>query len=297
MGSIEKRNLCFTKVIQNLNFESNPFILILVPLFLLGTAIGSFYFNLAYRVLDLYYSQNRKLYKGFQRWRELFITPSHCENCGSKIHSIHLIPILGYAFCKGKCPNCGYQIPLIYPIGEFLFGAMAVSCFLASGNLLLSFLVLAFTGHLLISIYTDSVYFSLDYENLIWILIWGSLINYTMTSELPGINEIWILVGFAGFFLLLYLFYPRGIGFGDVLFAPSFAYLSAHPWWMLFLNASYIPAVLITILIRKKYGQNIRNVPIPMGVYFCLGIFITFLFKFLYTYFNFIETQEIEIYE
>lgn len=70
--------------------------------------------------------------------------------------------------------------------------------------------------------------------------------------------------------------FPGGIGFGDVLFAPVYALIAGHPWWMFFLNASYIPAVLLTIILRER-GKSLRKAPIPMGLYFGIGLMLTFL--------------------
>ncbi|MCG9874589.1 MAG: prepilin peptidase [Leptospiraceae bacterium] len=280
----------------SLFLQGNTKLALYLPLFVLGASLGSFYFNLSYRILDLYYTQKRKVYTGLPRLKELLITPSHCENCGQNIPSIYLVPILGYLLTRGKCKHCDYSIPLIYPIGEIFFGLVAIFLFQASNNFLLSFTCLALTGHLIISISTDATHFSLDYENLIWILLWGSLANYLLTNQFPGLEDFYVILGFGGFYVLLYFFYPRGIGLGDVLFAPCFAFLCGHPWWMLFLNASYIPAVLISLAFRKN-DQKITNTPIPMGVYFCLGLFITFACKILFTYYNFLETESIPIYE
>ncbi|EMY23303.1 hypothetical protein LEP1GSC115_4290 [Leptospira interrogans serovar Australis str. 200703203] len=48
-----------------------------------------------------------------------------------------------------------------------------------------------------------------------------------------------------------------------------------------FLNASYIPAVLFTIILRER-GKSIRKTPIPMGLYFGIGLFFTFLSRIFF---------------
>lgn len=260
--------------------------------FLLGSVFGSFYFNLSYRILELFYTQERKKYKGLARWKRLLLHPSNCENCNHPISSIGLIPILGYFLTGRQCSRCSYSIPIIYPLGELFFGLLPVLVIYLTGNPILALLFVLLTGHLVISMSTDARFFSLDYENLIWILGWGTLLHWNLTGGFFGLDELFVLLGFGGFFLILYLFYPKGIGFGDVLFAPFFAVLAGHPWWMFFLNASYIPAVLITFLMRKK-GESIRNTPIPMGVYFCIGLFLTYIAKFAFLKFG----MEIEPYE
>jgi leader peptidase (prepilin peptidase)/N-methyltransferase len=260
--------------------------------FLLGSVFGSFYFNLSFRVLELFYTQERKKYKGLARWKRLLFHPSNCENCNHPISSIGLIPILGYFLTKRQCSRCGYSIPIIYPLGELFFGLLPVLVIFLTGNPVISLLFVLLTGHLVISISTDARFFSLDYENLIWILGWGILLHWNLTGSFFGLDELFVLLGFGGFFLILYLFYPKGIGFGDVLFAPFFALLAGHPWWIFFLNASYIPAVIITLLMRKK-GESIRSTPIPMGVYFCIGLFLTYIAKLVFIKFG----MEIEPYE
>ncbi|MCC5816597.1 MAG: prepilin peptidase [Leptospira sp.] len=253
--------------------------------FVLGASFGSFYFNLAYRILVYHYSPMRKEFSGLARWKQILLSPSECENCSEKISGLRLIPIFGYFLSRGKCPHCGYQIPIIYPLGEISFGFLAILILELSGNPLVSLVFVLFTGHLLISVYTDAKYFSLDYENLIWIFFLGCILNLLINQKIPELNDVFVFFGFLGFFLAIYLFYPKGIGFGDVLFAPIFAFLAGHPWWLLFLNASYIPAVVFTVLLKKK-GASIRETPIPMGVYFCLGLFCTMIAKLVFLKFG-----------
>lgn len=250
-------------------------------LFIMGSALGSFYFNLTYRITVLFYTQERKKYRGWSRWQRLLLHPSHCEECEEPISGLGLVPILGYTWQKGQCPHCGYSIPLIYPLGELIFGMLACSVFFLTDNPFLALVFCAFTGHLIISAYTDFRFFSLDYENLIWIFLWGFLFVSLWQERLPGREDFYVLLGFGGFFTILYLFYPKGIGFGDVLFAPVFAFLAGHPWWMFFLNATYIPAVIVAIVFRKK-DSDWKTQPIPMGIYFGLGIFLTLFARMIY---------------
>ncbi len=245
-----------------------------IPFFWMGASVASFYQNLAYRISVYFYSQERKKYTGFSRWKLILFKPSSCENCKKVISPVHLIPIFGYVFSKGRCPLCGYKIPVLYPLEELFFGGFSVFVLWLHPNPLTVVFFLLLMGHLLISMYTDAKFFSLDYENLVWICIWGVGLNLILEETFPRRTEGLVFLGFFGFFLILHLFYPKGVGMGDVLFAPVFAFLATHPWWLFFLNSSYIPAIVFTLLIRKK-GEPIRNIPIPMGVYFCIGIFLT----------------------
>ncbi|MBQ6221440.1 MAG: prepilin peptidase [Solobacterium sp.] len=58
------------------------------------------------------------------------IQRSHCEGCGRILSVMELIPVLGYFLCRGYCHFCGYRIPRIYPLTEFISGCTAVLIYL-----------------------------------------------------------------------------------------------------------------------------------------------------------------------
>ncbi|RHX77690.1 A24 family peptidase [Leptospira yasudae] len=248
----------------------------------LGAAsLGSFYVTLGFRILDVYYGKHRKSLSFSQKWKRIFTHPSSCDHCGKEIRYPQLLPVIGYFISRGKCKFCNRRIRFLFPSIEFGFVCVFLFCFSLTRNPAFSFVFLFLCGHLLISCLTDAFHFSLDYENLPWILLFGFLSAFLLNEKLPGINELYVFGGFFLAFLILFFFFPGGIGFGDVLFAPVYAFIAGHPWWMFFLNASYIPAVLFTIVLRER-GKSLRKTPIPMGLYFGIGLILTFLSRILF---------------
>ncbi|GBF49512.1 peptidase, A24 type IV prepilin peptidase family protein [Leptospira ryugenii] len=84
------------------------------------------------------------------------------------------------------------------------------------------------------------------------------------------------------------------MGLGDVLFAPCFAFLAGHPFWLFFLNAAYMLALAVTFITRKR-GETLKKKPIPMGVYFSIALFFTFIAKILFYIYgldNFVEVPD-----
>ncbi|WP_210412875.1 prepilin peptidase [Leptospira gomenensis] len=266
----------------------------------LGAAsLGSFYVTLGFRILEYFYGPKRKSYSGTERWKRIFLSPSACESCGTEVRYPELLPVLGYLSVRGKCKRCNAKIPPFFPLIEAAFVCVFLFSLYFTKNAPFGFVFLFFCGHLLISCITDVYRFSLDYENLPWILFFGIASLYLLEGKLPGWNEFYVFLGFSLCFLALYFLFPGGIGFGDVLFAPVYALIAGHPWWMFFLNVSYIPAVLFTLVFRKK-GTSLRKTPIPMGVYFSLGIFLTVCARILFARENptffipFLESQDLE---
>lgn len=254
-----------------------------ILLFVVGSALGSFYITTAERILIYFYGKKRKQGDWKARIVRIATIPSHCQSCGENISSHYLLPFFGYFLSKGKCHHCQTKLGFHYPLSEFLFGLVTSLSFYATDSLLFSVSITFLLGHLVISIYTDATYFSLDYENLPFILIFGSLANYALFKELPGLTELYVFLGFGLFYLVIYFSVKQGMGLGDVFFAPIFAFLAGHPFWILFLNSSYTLAILVTFLTRKK-GESLRGKMIPMGVYFSIALFFTYLAKVLYFY-------------
>jgi leader peptidase (prepilin peptidase)/N-methyltransferase len=252
-------------------------------IFVFGSSLGSFYLTTAERVLLYFYGKKRKIGDWKKRIYLLFTVPSHCEACDQKIRPDHLIPVIGYFLSQKKCHSCGIKLKMVYPLSEVLFGLCASLTFYATDSLLFSISFTFLLGHLLIAIFTDASYFSLDYENLPFIILFGSLANYALLNELPGITELYVFLGFVLFYVAIYFIVKQGMGLGDVFFAPVFAFLAGHPFWILFLNSSYTLAIIITYLSRKK-GEKLKGKMIPMGVYFSLGLFFTYIAKVLYYY-------------
>jgi len=53
------------------------------------------------------------------------VTPrSRCGDCGTEITWYQNIPILSYAFLRGKCASCGVRLSPQYPAVEFLVGVI-----------------------------------------------------------------------------------------------------------------------------------------------------------------------------
>ncbi|MBK8393762.1 MAG: prepilin peptidase [Leptospiraceae bacterium] len=246
--------------------------------FLIAASLASFYTTLGERILKYFYSPIRKKYSFSEKWKIIFSKPSACENCNTNIKAISLFPVLGYLFAFGKCKTCGVNVSYHYPLIEFIFGVLFCILFYFTNNLLFSFAFLFLLGHVLVSMITDYKKFSLDYENLPFILFFGVLSNFYLYEQFPDIYDYAVLGGFVGMYVILWIIYPKGIGLGDVIFAPIYAFLCGHPYWIIFLNSSYIFAITWAFLARKK-GENIRNKPIPMGFFFGFGILLSFIYK------------------
>src|SRR5579863_7393487 len=80
---------------------------------------------------------------------------SFCPACEKPIAWYDNVPLLSYILLRGKCRQCGWRVPLRYPIVELLTGLAFATCFAALGLTLPAFKYALFSAMLIVLIATD----------------------------------------------------------------------------------------------------------------------------------------------
>lgn len=166
-------------------------IFILIFVFIFGIVIGSFLNMLIYR-LPLQIPLLKK-----QR--------SFCPKCENIIKWHENIPIISYAFLKGKCSHCKEDISLTYPIIELLGGFLFLFLFLEFG----------FTTQFAIYSVLFCILFVLSFIDLKYKAVpdYLLLVALVVALFLPSFNIQDALIFAGGFVLLDFLvtFYIQNI--------------------------------------------------------------------------------------
>jgi prepilin signal peptidase PulO-like enzyme (type II secretory pathway) len=173
-------------------------------LFYFGTSIGSF----LHVVAERYMSD-----------RSPFVGRSYCPHCKKVLTPRELVPIFSYIINGAKCRGCKAEIPVHYPIIEFLTGGLAVILILPSlmdhSGVLLPLLLFVAACILVILIRIDAksmllpdgYIYALTAIALVYAFFFYGDFNDSVLGALVGASALYFLwVGTAG----------RGIGFGDV---------------------------------------------------------------------------------
>ena len=195
---------------------------------------------------------------------------SHCPNCGHKISAVENIPLLSYAFLRGRCRGCKTHISLRYPIIELVSGVGAAYCALRFGPTLASVGAMVFVWVVLAA---SAIDFDTQYlpDSMTLPLLWlGLIINLNGTFvELRS-----AVVGAAAGYLSLWIVYwafkiatgKEGMGYGDF---KLLAAIGAWMGWMMLpiviLLSSIVGSIVgIGLIAFARHG---RDVPIPFGPY------------------------------
>lgn len=252
---------------------------------LLGAAIGSFLNVVIWRV---------------PRKESLSYPASHCPKCDHPIRRRDNIPILSWVLLRGKCRDCGEPISGRYPAVEAVtavaFGAVTwwflqdrsmSSEALLSGNA--SAVTAAIVGLVallyLVAISVALVLIDIDTHTLPNRIVLPSYVVaallLSVSSLLAGDPEALLrgaigMAGLFGFYFLLVLVYPGGMGFGDVKLAGVLGLYLAWTGWGELAVGAFAAFVLgglfsIVLVLRGRAGRKTR---IPFGPWMIIGAWV-----------------------
>jgi len=200
--------------------------------------------------------------------------PSHCPFCGRKIRFYDNIPIISYLILKGKCRDCGKQIPLRYLWVELITAFLALLLFYKFGffpQFLISFL---FSCSMIVIAVIDYDYQIIpDVITLPGMVIFSALSIFFMGVSLRD-ALLGILFG-GGILLSLYYGYKlltkrEGMGGGDIkMLAMIGGFFGWQSLFFIVLFSSFVGTVvgLSIILLRKRDMKY----AIPFGPFLSLA--------------------------
>ncbi len=210
----------------------------------------------------------------------LVVPRSSCPACGHKITAMENIPILSYAFLRGKCSGCGTAISIRYPLVEVLTGTLTGFMAWHFGVTWLALFAIVFVWALIALTFIDADTTLLPDDITLPLMWMGLVIN--IGSAIVPLSEA--VVGCVAGYLILWLVFwgfklmtgKDGMGYGDFkLLAAIGAWLG---WQMLPLVILLSAAVgtVIGIVGIIVQGRD-KGAKLPFGPYLAVAGFIALI--------------------
>jgi len=208
------------------------------------------------------------------------VTPnSTCPHCGHAIHWYENIPLISYAFLRGKCSQCKTRISPRYPIIELVTALLSAFVAWRFGFSWETAAVLLFTWSLICLTMIDFDHKLLP-DQLTLPLMWlGILVNMNGMFVSLEQSVLGAVVGYLSLWSIYWLFKlltgKEGMGYGDFkLLAALCAWMGWQALPLIILLSSLVGSVVgISLIIIK--GRD-RNIPIPFGPYLAAAGWIAF---------------------
>lgn len=255
-------------------------LLAVVGFFVLGMLIGSFLNVVVHRLPIM-------MERGWEReCRELRNEPpgpdaepfnlvvprSRCPKCGHPIAWYENIPLLSYAFLRGRCAQCATPISARYPLVELATGLLFAWCGHRYGLTTTALVWSGFAAALLTLALIDWDTTLLP-DDITLPLLWGGLIAAQLGfSGTPLASALWgAVAGYLALWSIYWLFKlatgKEGMGYGD------FKLLAALGAW--FGWEALIPIILMSSVIGAIVGIALKiNSKLREGGYIPFGPFL-----------------------
>ncbi|ELD0488098.1 prepilin peptidase [Escherichia coli] len=212
------------------------------------------------------------------KWRDnpkpdynIIYPPSSCNNCGERIKSLYLIPIVGYFLTKGKCQKCNYIIPLRYPALEFIGGIGCVFILYYFGfdskGIMAAVLYLVLIFLALIDIYEHWLPAIVTYP-----VFWIGLIF----SPFEYISEVRVIGAAVSFFVMYMSMVITGfIKKEDVFAGGDVALVTAGGAWIGLYKVPEFILFTAVIFILYAFPMRLKGLKYaPMGPALAIGLMV-----------------------
>ncbi|WP_249870873.1 prepilin peptidase [Oceanobacillus saliphilus] len=237
-------------------------IIILITLFfLLGLIFGSFYNVVGLRLpKNIPFANDRSV----------------CPQCNNQLTWYENIPLVSFLIQRGKCRHCGESISYIYPVIEFLTGALFAFSFYSIGFQAELITALLFVSMLMIIVVSDITYMLIPNKVLLFFLPLFIGMRIIEPSD-PWWSAIGgAMIGFGLIFMII-LISRGGMGAGDMkLFGVLGIVLGMEKVLLAFFLSCLIGAVIGMVLILFKIIE--RKQPVPFGPYIVVAALITYFY-------------------
>jgi leader peptidase (prepilin peptidase) / N-methyltransferase len=231
--------------------------LVLAFVLLGGLAVGSFLNVVAARVPE----------------RRSVAGRSACPACATPIAWYDNVPVLSYAWLKGRCRGCLARIAAVYPAVELATGLLVLGCVLRFGVSAHAALAAAFCAVLVALAAIDTKHRIVPNRIVVPA---GLAVLAARTALHPSVEWIACALGAAAFLLAAALAYPRGMGMGDVKLAFLLgAMLGRNVAVALLLGM--LAALVPSAVLFARHGAAARKLAIPFVPFLALGA-VTALF-------------------
>jgi leader peptidase (prepilin peptidase)/N-methyltransferase len=212
---------------------------------------------------------------------ESVVSPrSRCPRCGSEISSRDNIPILSWLVLRGRCRNCHEPISIRYPLVELSHAALWLAMLWRLGwnPELPAYLYFASVGLALAVI-------DLDTKRLPNVLTLPSYVVVGLLLLIPaGMDGEWSFylrawlsaAALYGFYFVLALVYPAGMGFGDVKLAGVLGLVLGWLSWGHLVVGGFLGFLLGAVVggALMIFGRAGRKSKIPFGPFMLAGALI-----------------------
>jgi len=199
---------------------------------------------------------------------------SRCMSCSHELSAWDNIPLVSYAFLRGRCRHCAAHIPWRYPLVEAVTALLVGLCVLEFGATPEALVAAGFCV-VLVAISAIDIEHRIIPNRIVIPAAVAALVAQTILHPSPE----WAIaaLGASGFLLAAALAYPRGMGMGDVKLALLLGAMLGRDVTVA-LMVGCLAALVPSAVLAVRHGSRARKIAIPFAPFLAFGAVIALFF-------------------
>lgn len=200
--------------------------------------------------------------------KSIVYPPSHCPDCGSRLRTTDLLPVLSFILLKGRCRYCGRPISWQYPLVELVSGVLFMAVVATHG---LSWDALRYL--ILVSLVIPAVIIDLRYKIIPDRLNLAGLLLALPLAVWPPGHLLYALGGFlagGGILFLIAALSRGGMGGGDVKLAAVLGLLLGFRFTLAALFLAFVLGSAAGLLLVATKRAGFKDA-VPFGPFLGAG--------------------------
>jgi leader peptidase (prepilin peptidase) / N-methyltransferase len=202
--------------------------------------------------------------------RSVVRPPSACLGCGTEIAWYDNVPVVSWLVLRGRCRSCGSSISWVYPAVELATALLIAGCVWKFGLTWEAAVASGFCAALVAVSAIDLAHRIVPNR----IVVPGAVAILAAQTAIHPSPE-WAIGAFgaSGFLLVAALFYPAGMGMGDVKLALMLGAMlgrTVAPGMFIGFVAALIPSVILF----ARHGSAARKMGVPFAPFLALGAIV-----------------------
>jgi len=210
---------------------------------------------------------------------ESIVTPrSRCPACGAAVRTRDNVPVISWVLLRGRCRSCGERISVRYPLIEAGTAGAFVAIALIYDDTYVAAMLAAFAA-LLIAVSVIDLEHKIIPNRITYpalpifavVIVLGWVLDRPLDPARAGVG----LLGYGGFYFVIAMIAPRGMGMGDVKLAGLIGLVLGS------LGLRYVGVAAGAAIVAGGLGAIAalalgrgRKAAIPFGPYLAVGALV-----------------------
>ncbi len=215
---------------------------------------------------------------------------SHCDFCHHTLSAFDLIPIVSFAFLRGKCRYCHKKLSFQYPLIELLTGIAFIGIFLFQWPTDMVHLGMYSISALLFSLGIALAIMDIKYHILsdALLIVFGILVVCAVFLVDPTTIPLRLVVAIMAslpLFLIFLFSKGRGMGFGDVKLVAILGFLLGFPYIVVAYYIAFLTGGICGVILILEGKKKFKGSTIAFGPFLFLGALLALIWgDFLWKY-------------